>query len=441
MLNDSKNGKRNIIIDSIADGVFTINLEYKITSMNKAAETILGIKEDEGIGKFCHEIFHANICEHTCALKETLETGKNIINKTIYIVNATGERVTISVSTALLKDENENIIGGVETFRDISDIEELRKTIESKYTYEDIISKNKSMLDIFNLLPNIAESDSSVLIEGPSGTGKELIAKAIHNLSKRKDKPIVTINCAALPDTLLESELFGYKKGAFTDARKDKPGKITMAEGGSLFLDEIGEISQALQVKLLRFLQEREYEPLGALKPVNADVRIIAATNKLLLMEVKKGNFRDDLYYRLNIVNIELPPLKKRKEDVPFLVNHFIKKYNAVKGKNIEGISDEVINILMDYDYPGNIRELENIIEHTFVLCNEHYIQKKHLPKKFRGDEDSYPERMTLEDFEKYHILKSLERNSWNRSKTARELGIDASTLWRKINKYKINKS
>ncbi len=428
----------DIILDSIADGVFTVDMDFRITYINRAAGKILGISEEEAIGKYCYEIFHANICEHSCALDETIETGRTIVNKTIYIVNASGERIPISISTALLKDENGAIIGGVETFRDISEVEELRRAIEEKYTSEDIVSKNKRLRELLALLPDIAESDSSVLIEGQSGTGKELVARAIHNLSARAERPIIVINCAALPESLLESELFGYKAGAFTDARRDKPGKFAAAEGGTLFLDEIGEIQPFIQVKLLRFLQEREYEPLGSLQTVKADVRIVAATNKDLLNEVHAGRFRDDLYYRLNVINISLPPLAERREDIPLLIRHFIKKYNAIKGKDVEGVSDEVINVLMEYDYPGNIRELENAIEHAFALCKESYIQLGHLPARFRGHDHSPVGHSTLEDVERHYIQMALERHQANRSKAARELGIDPSTLWRKMKKFGI---
>ena len=433
-----KNEEKNIILDSIADGVFTVDMDFRITSMNRAAEEILGIREKDAIGRLCFEIFHANICEHSCALKETLNTGKNIINKTIYIVNSDGKRVPVSVSTAILKNNKGSIIGGVETFRDITAIETLRKEIESSYTFEDIVSKNRAMRDMFGILPDIAISDSSVLLEGPSGTGKELVARAIHSLSSRKSKPLVVINCAALPDNLLESELFGYKAGAFTDAKKDKPGKIALAEGGTLFLDEIGEISPALQVKLLRFIQEREYEPLGGVATVKSDVRIIAATNKILSEEVRSGNFRDDLFYRINVVNIRLPSLAERKEDIPLLIKHFIHKFNILKGKTIEGVSDDVMNILMDHEYPGNIRELENIIEHAFVLCREAYIRRQHLPASFREITTQIHDNMTLEEIERIYILKALEKNSWNRQNTAKELGIDTSTLWRKMKKFNL---
>ncbi|HOV09479.1 MAG: Transcriptional regulatory protein ZraR [Spirochaetes bacterium ADurb.Bin218] len=427
---------QEIILDSIADGVFTINLDFKITYINKAAADILKISPQEAVGKLCFEVFHASICEHSCALRETINTGRNIVNKTVYIVNSIGEIIPINISTALLKNESGEIIGGVETFRDISEIEHLRKEIESNYSFNDIISKSKEFKELFSILPDIAVSDSTVLIEGASGTGKELIARAIHNLSGRKSRPLVAINCAAVPDNLLESELFGYKSGAFTDAKKDKLGKIALAEKGTLFLDEIGEISPAIQAKLLRFIQEREYEPLGGLNPVKSNVRIIAATNKNLSDEVKKGLFREDLFYRLNVINIKLPPLSARREDIPLLISHFIKKFNYIKGKNIEGVTDEVMNILMNYNFPGNVRELENIIEHAFVLCREAYINTKHLPQYLRAIEDTLTGSENLEEMEKIYIAKALSKFNGNKLKTAQALGINSSTLWRKMKKY-----
>jgi len=427
---------QEIILDSIADGVFTINLDFKITYINKAAADILKIRPQEAVGKLCFEVFHASICEHSCALRETINTGRNIVNKTVYIVNSIGERIPINISTALLKNESGEIIGGVETFRDISEIEHLRKEIESNYSFNDIISKSKEFKELFSILPDIAVSDSTVLIEGASGTGKELIARAIHNLSGRKSRPLVAINCAAVPDNLLESELFGYKSGAFTDAKKDKLGKIALAEKGTLFLDEIGEISPAIQAKLLRFIQEREYEPLGGLNLVKSNVRIIAATNKNLSDEVKKGLFREDLFYRLNVINIKLPPLSARREDIPLLISHFIKKFNYIKGKNIEGVTDEVMNILMNYNFPGNVRELENIIEHAFVLCREAYINSKHLPQYLRAIEDTLTGSENLEEMEKIYIAKALSKFNGNKLKTAQALGINSSTLWRKMKKY-----
>jgi transcriptional regulator with PAS, ATPase and Fis domain len=277
-----------------------------------------------------------------------------------------------------------------------------------------------------------------VLIQGPNGSGKELFARAIHNLSHRKDGPYVAVNCGALPDTLLESELFGYVKGAFTDARVDKPGRFARAEGGTMFLDEIGDISSAFAVKLMRVLEEKEYEPLGANKTVKADVRIVAATNQDLQSLVEFGAFRQDLYYRLNVVRIELLPLKERREDIPLLIDHFVNRFNLKMGKNIIGVSDEVLSILMKYDFPGNIRELENMIEHAFVLCKGNFIELEHLPTELSKRKQNHfkPTIRPLENAEADTICKTLLKYSGNRLKTAQELGIDRTTLWRKMKKY-----
>ena len=271
-------------------------------------------------------------------------------------------------------------LGAVETFRDLSTIEHLRKELSRNYSLEDIISKSPKMHKLFAILPDIAESESTVLIQGPSGSGKELFARAIHNLSPRKKANYVVINCGTLPSQLFESEIFGYVKGAFTDAKKDKKGKLAAVNGGTVFFDEIGELPLSTQVKLLRLLQEREYEPLGSTETIKADIRIVAATNKDLKRLVAQAKFRDDLYFRLAVVKFDLPPLKDKREDIPYLVDHFIRKFNAKTGKKIISVSPNVMNTLMSYDFPGNIRELENIIEHGFVLCRGSIIKREHLP-------------------------------------------------------------
>ena len=432
----------NVILNSIADGVFTTGNDGKITFMNKAGEEITGFSNKEALGRYCFDIFRADICQSRCALKETLKTKKEIMNLPATILKKGGQKVSISISTAVLKNERGQIIGGVETFRDLSAIEELKKELSQKYTLGDIISKNHLILDIFNILPNIAESDSTVLIQGASGTGKEFFAKAIHNLSRRKTKPLVKVNCGALPDTLLESELFGYVKGAFTDAKKDKPGRFALANGGTIFLDEVGDMSHSLQVKLLRVLQEREYEPLGSTSSRRTDVRIIAATNRDLSTLIKEGKFRDDLFYRLNVVKIELPPLSQRREDIPLLIDHFIQKFNTKMAKQIMGVSDQALRLLLKYDYPGNVRELENIIEHAFVLCGENRIDVDCLPKELTEGQEEAPPSSPLREETPFRraeaeiIERTLKKYGGNRAKTAQELGIDRTTLWRKMRKH-----
>ncbi len=430
---------RDVILDSIADGVFTVDCEWRITSFNRAAEGITGIVKEEAIGQRCCDVFHASICETNCALKETFKTKRPVVNRAVYIVDAEGNRVPITISTAVLKDKSGNIIGGVETFRDLSAIEELRRELERKYSFYDIVSKSDKMLQLFDILPSIAQSDSTVLIEGESGTGKELVARALHSLSYRKDGPIVAVSCGALPDTLLESELFGYKAGAFTDARKDKPGRFAMAKTGTIFLDEITDISPALQVRLLRVIQERTYEPLGSTESVKADVRIVTATNRNLEKLVKAGQFRQDLYYRINVVRIKLPPLRERREDIPLLINHFIRRFNNLKKKLITDISPDALAVLMSHDYPGNIRELENVIEHAFVLCRGTVINIDNLPENIRPKETKPLGALTsMDDLEAVYISEALKKNNWNRKKTAKELGIHKTTLWRKMKKLGI---
>ena len=432
------NKAQDIILDSIADGVFTVDHQWRIMSFNRAAEQITGVARAEAIGQHCRDVLKAEVCEKSCCLQKTMTTGEPIANKTVYIVNAKGQRLPISISTALLKNEEGAVIGAVETFRDISIEEKLRKTIEETYSFEDIISKNHRMQKLFGILPDVANSTSTILIEGESGTGKEIFARAIHNLSPRKDKPFIAVNCGALPDTLLESELFGYKAGAFTDAKKDKPGRFKQADKGTLFLDEIGDISAAMQVRLLRVLQEKTYEPLGSVESTKADVRFIAATNRTLASLVKEGKFREDLYYRINVIRLVLPSLRERMEDIPLLVDYFIKHLNAVQKKNITGITDEALACLMSYDYPGNIRELVNIIERALILCKTGMIHPHHLPEPLycyqSVDDGRQPlEVMSIKDMEAIFLTNALRRNGWNRLKTARQLGIHKSTLFRKI--------
>jgi len=425
------------IVENISDGVFSVDLDFKITYMNKAARIITGYKIQEAIGKPCKEIFRTTACDSNCPLQITLATGNPVINKPVCIKNKKDRRIPISISTALLKDVDGKIIGGVETFRDLDLARKLQRDFESRFKFEEIVSRNKEMQELFAILPIIAESDSAVLIEGESGTGKELIAKALHSLSRRNSEPFIGVNCGALPDSLLESELFGYMAGAFTDARKDKKGRFALAEKGTLFLDEIGNISQAMQVKLLRVLQEKEYEPLGSTNTIKADVRIITATNASLDKMVSEGKFRADFFYRINVVKVVLPPLRDRREDIPLLIDHFVEQFNRLHRKDIPGVAHAALEILMTYDYPGNIRELENIIEHAFVLCSQGVIKPEHLPKHLQKKE-SIPAveiATTMNEMESLFLIAALKRNNWSRKETAKQIGVNPSTLYRKIKK------
>jgi PAS domain S-box-containing protein len=436
-----------LILDSVADGVFTVDREGRITSFNKAAERITGFSKDEAIGQYCHEIFRANTCFEACPLKHTAETAETIINLEVNILNRDNKEIPISISTAVVTDESGNVVGAVETFRDLSLIKELHKEIYRQYSFQDILGRSKPMLKLFQILPDIAQSDATVLIEGESGTGKELFAMAVHNLSSRQDKPLVKVNCAALPETLLESELFGYKKGAFTDARRDKPGRFRQAHGGTIFLDEIGDMSKGTQVKLLRVLEQREYEPLGSNKTEKVDVRIIAATNRDLMEMMHRREFREDLFFRINVIRLTIPPLRERREDIPLLLDHFIERINLRQSKQIKKVSSSALKILFDYEFPGNVRELENIIEHATILTKGIEIQSKHLPSyltrrhKPSPAHASLPEgedMSVLENVERDLIVRTLERHRGRTAAAAKELGVHRSTLWRKIKRFGI---
>ncbi len=433
---------QTVILDSITEGVFTVDLNWEITFFNQAAEKITKIPRQQAIGQLCKNILRSELCEKDCALQKTIETGKPIINKPVHIVDAKGNRKAISITTAILKDKRSKIIGGVETFRDMSLVEQLRKEIQQGYSFEDIISRNHQVQKLFSILPNVAQSNATVLITGETGTGKELFARAVHNIGPRKNRPFIAVNCGALPDTLLESELFGYKAGAFTDAKKDKAGRFALAEGGTIFLDELTDIPISVQVKLLRVLQEKTYEPLGGTFSCKADVRVIAATNKDIEKLVTQDKFRRDLYYRINIVKLALPALRERREDIPLLIDHFISRFNRLHNKNITGVTDEVLAILLEYEYPGNIRELENIIEHCFVLCQAEIIQRECLPAMFQKkqiDESiGLNKAVTLEEMERIFIKQALRQNNDNRTAAARQLGINKSTLFRKMKGFDI---
>ncbi len=430
------------ILDSVADGVFTVDESFHITSFNRAAEQITGYTREEAIGRPCNEVFRAEICKSHCALRKTFQTGEPLVNVRVSILNREGRRLPISISTAVLQGSVRN--GGAETFRDLSTEEDLRARVLATAEPPGVIGQHPRLQRIYASLPDVAASEATVLIEGPSGSGKGLLASSIHGMSPRRDGPFVKVSCAALPENLLESELFGYRKGAFTDARQDKPGRIAAAHGGTLFLDEIGDVPLSVQVKLLRFLQDREYEPLGANRAVRADVRVIAATNRDLLQFVKDDRFRADLFYRLKVVHFEMPSLAERKDDIPLLVDRFVSRQNKRTGKSLLGLSDEAMRCLQTHDFPGNVRELENAVEHAFVMCHEGWILPSHLPPWIcscptdgaaHGPRPSTTSLDPREAAQGEVIRKTLERHRGNRLATAQELGMHRATLWRWLRK------
>ncbi|MHC1692398.1 MAG: sigma-54 interaction domain-containing protein [Sphaerochaetaceae bacterium] len=442
------------ILESISDGVFTVDADWNITSFNRAAEKITGIDRKHAIGLRCSEVFKSNMCENQCPLVKTFATNEPIINRTGYIVDLCGKRIPISVSTALLMDSMGKVIGGAETFRDLSELEELRK-LRARKRLGDIASNSPAMHKVMDMVPAVAQSSSTVLIMGETGTGKEVLARTIHACSQRKDGPFIAVNCGSLPDSLLESELFGYKKGAFTGADKDKPGRFHLAQNGTLFLDEIGEISPAMQVKLLRVLQEQEYEPLGAVKTEKTNARIICATNRNLEKMVAQGDFRQDFYYRIHIIPITVPPLRDRREDIPLLAAEFLQQYGILNNKTVSGFSPEVFVRFYAYQWPGNVRELENVIERAVVLCSSQTIGLVNLPAELNQvhnfSENLQPgssqESMGVfsdihnakRQTERQYIEDSLVRNHYRIPATAAELGWHRATLYRKIKALSIH--
>jgi PAS domain S-box-containing protein len=370
------------ILESIEEGVFTVDLDWRITSFNKAAEKIAGISRQEAIGRPCSEIFNTNVCKTDCVLRRVLNANTPLAGIPVYMLRSDSQRIPITVNASILRNSEGRIIGGVETLRDFSALKRLRKSLHRYNQFENMVSRNEKMLQIFSALVQISDSDCNVLIEGATGTGKELLARAIHNNSPHKMGPFVPVNCGALPDTLIESELFGYKAGAFTDAKKDKPGRFARAQDGTIFLDEIGDLSPNEQTRLLRVLEDKVYEPLGSVQPSRTNARVVVASHRNLEKLVEEKEFREDLYFRINVMKLSLPRLVERKEDIPLLVNHFIKRFNREKHKKIMGFTQEAMAALMLYDWPGNIRELENAIEHAFVLCKEEMIGLQVLPEK-----------------------------------------------------------
>ena len=436
--NDLSAERFEAVLTSISDGVFTIDMNGLITCFNRAAEEITGFSREQALGQPCQTIFRSDICKDACVLRYTMDTKTPVVDLVVHIRSAQGDEIPVSVSTALFRDKTGAVMGGVETFRDLRQVEELRARVKERHRVGDIVTKSEQMRQLLDVLPTIAESDSTVLVTGESGTGKELVARAIHDASGRAQGPFVAVNGAGIPDTLLEAELFGYEAGAFTGAVKSKPGRLARADGGSLFLDEIGDLPPQLQAKLLRVLQDRTFEPLGGVKPRQANVRFVTATHRDLDAMVEQGTFRRDLYYRIKVFELRLPPLRERVGDIPLLVEHFVARLSALHGKRVTGVSPAALKVLMSHDYPGNVRELENAIEHGHVLASGSLIHVEHLPDWLKPPLPSPTENVAFEDLERAYILAALRSNDYNRLATARQLGIHKTTFFRKIRKLGI---
>ena len=435
------------IINSLADGVFTVDRDLRVTNFNKGMEKITGLKNADVMGRPCREIFNADNCESSCPLSYTLKNGYGIANVSERIAGKDGDMVPVFISTALLRDNGADI-GLIATVRDASEIEQLKKEVNNRYHFSNIIGKSSRMQQIFDIIENLKDTDCAVLIGGESGTGKELTARAIHHESYRRNKPFVKIDCSAIVEGLFESELFGHVKGAFTGAIRDKTGKFEMADGGTVFLDEIGEMPPALQAKLLRAIQDREFERVGDTRTRKVDVNIIAATNRDLKHEIENNRFRKDLYYRLCVVPIEMPPLRERKEDIPLLVKNFLSRYSpkAPDRPKITEITPAAMAALMDHDWPGNIRELENIIEHACIRSRSNTIEMESLPPSLGAIRKQPPlpageqgPSANKHDAERLFMEDILKKHNGNRTKAARDIGLSRTTFWRKLKKHNLS--
>ncbi len=430
------------IFGSVKDGIITVDPRLKIIEANKSAECICGISKNEILGSVFPE--RLNQCSRACyeVLRQTIEKRTTIREYRIECGLPGRHQQFVSVTCSPLLGPGGNFLGTVLVMRDMTQITELERELKERHRFQNFIGRSKRMQDIYRLLGDLANLETTVLLTGESGTGKSLIAKALHYSGQRAYKPFITVNCSALAENLLESELFGHIKGAFTGAIKDKQGRFEAAKGGTILLDEIGDISPLIQLKLLRVLQEKEFERVGESIPQTVDVRVIACTNKDLWEKVNRGEFRQDLYYRLKVVEVALPPLRERLEDVPLLVDHFCRSFNERFKKNIEGISPDVLRSFMHYTWPGNVRELEHVMEHAFVLCRGGIITVEHLPSEIR-DNDGV-ERIPLQVAQRkgsngaQEILNALNKTDWNKAKAARLLGINRRTLYHKIDKYRL---
>ena len=427
------------IFDSMSDGLFIINNEHVITQCNEPFLRITGFTKAEVLNRNFRDVFCKEpVCGIHLSVEKTIKTGKAQKDEPIEVIRKDAMKTPALFSTSILRNQEGQNTGIVVLLRDVTAVSELHKRLEDRYHFHNLIGKNHRMQEIYALIEDVAETDATVLIQGESGTGKELVANAIHYQSHRSGGPFIKVSCAALAESLLESELFGHVKGAFTGAIRDKKGRFELANKGTIFLDEIGEVGTGVQIKLLRVLQEKKIERVGEYKPIKVNTRVIAATNKNLKELINTGNFREDLFYRLNVVSIELPPLRERRDDIPLLIDYFIKKFNKAYKKTIKGVSQEAFNILIENDWEGNVRQMENAIEHAFVKSHSPIIIPQDLPHEVRIAQCIHLPNSKKEALDHQMLLNALEESGWNQSKAARKLGVNRITIWRNIRKYNI---
>jgi PAS domain S-box-containing protein len=426
------------IFRSVNDAIITVDPNMSILEVNRKAEKICGITR-ASIGKPFQEL--KITCNEGCVsyLADAINKKQSLEAYRIECHSTKNPQQVATLSISPLLNKQGKFSGAIMVVRDETRLTDLERQLKERQEFYKIVGKSKKMQEIYSLIELLADYETTVLITGESGTGKELVAEALHYLGNRRKKPIVKVNCSALSENLLESELFGHVKGAFTGAIRNKVGRFQTADGGTIFLDEIADVSKKIQVKLLRVLQEKSFERVGDSTPIKVDVRVVAATNQDLYKKVKLGEFRKDLFYRLNVMKITLPSLTERREDIPLLTEHFLQKFNSKFNKNIKGISDDVQKLFMNYHWPGNVRELEHAIEHAFILCNESVIRLEHLPPETRETSEVVFERINRTKSDEYNnILQALEKTGWNKTKAARILGISRRTLYRKIKEHSI---
>jgi PAS domain S-box-containing protein len=431
------------LMDRMPEGVFVVNIRWQIIYINETAQRITGFTKNEALGKFCWEIFRSDLCHKNCPMRVSMSTSDIMLDREMEILTKTGEKKLIMANTSQVKKAGGRIIGGMETFHECSYLKTSHKEPDIP-SFSTIIGVSPQMQEIIERLPVIAHSDSNVLIQGESGTGKEMVAKAIHMHSLRRKGPFVAINCSAIPENLLESELFGHEKGAFTGAVASRPGRFELAGNGTLLLDEIGDLQPHLQVKLLRVLEERVFERVGGTRRIPMEARVIAATNVDLKEAIRQGKFREDLYYRLFTIPIQIPPLRERRDDIPILVKHFIERFNTKFDKQMKGVTPKVMKIFCNHPWPGNVRELQHVIEYCFVFVKGSIITDRHLPSMESSwtDRDLHldTEDGPLQALERKAILAALETSSGNKQEAAKLLKISRSKLWRKMKAYSITK-
>jgi len=423
------------VFRSVPDAIITVGTDGIIGQTNHATQDVLHLPGESLEGQDYRKVFtkgYEALCQ---VVQQTLRTRKAVREFRVECMHASWEQ-TLVVNCAPLLDDEDVFSGVVLLLRDISRLAGLERELTTRKEFQRIVGKSRRMQEIYSLIEDLGETDTTVLVTGPSGTGKELVAQALHNGGNRCNKPMVKVNCSALSENLLESELFGHVRGAFTGAIKDKAGRFALAHGGTLFLDEIGDISPRIQLKLLRVLQEKEFEPVGDTRTIKVDVRVIAATNQDLREKVRNGEFREDLFYRLKVVEIILPPLRERREDIPLLTEHFIKLFNKQFGKRLLGVEDEVNTAFMRYGWPGNIRELKHAIEHAFILCRGLNIEMGHLPLELRSEMHDAGSGYNGGNVTPHDLQRALREAGGNKAKAARALGISRQTIYRKIRDF-----